>query len=209
MLLEQGGNSDVDQPLFLELFIVMQFSLQKLQDPEFVFKLESREDTAVIQLIGIRAKTYERAFIKNCIKDLTVCANIALPLPNDKSLHGVLGKRLQLEQLVACDTFILRVVQVQRLAIDGSSNTIIEEWIEHCGSILNLGYACVSNEACAFSLIKVSCAEGTTAVEAATTAKDFVSTAIVTATCVSFHSLSVTAIKCVCEREGGKVLMDE
>ena len=50
MLLQQGGNSDVDQPLFLELFIVMQFSLQKLQDPEFVFKLESREDTAVIQV---------------------------------------------------------------------------------------------------------------------------------------------------------------
>ncbi|KAG5023217.1 hypothetical protein JHK82_019119 [Glycine max] len=81
MLLEEGGNSDVDQPLFLELFIVMQFSLQKLQDPEFVFKLESREDTAVIQcltnsiggtlilLIGIRAKAYERAFIKNCIKE--------------------------------------------------------------------------------------------------------------------------------------------
>ncbi|KAG4402850.1 hypothetical protein GLYMA_02G290200v4 [Glycine max] len=49
MLLEQRGNSDVDQALFLELFIVMQFSLQKLQDPEFVFKLESGEDTAVIQ----------------------------------------------------------------------------------------------------------------------------------------------------------------
>lgn len=50
MLLEQRGNSDVDQALFLELFIVMQFSLQKLQDPEFVFKLESGEDTAVIQV---------------------------------------------------------------------------------------------------------------------------------------------------------------
>ncbi|KAG5109390.1 hypothetical protein JHK82_038613 [Glycine max] len=49
MLLEQRGNSDVDQALFLELFIVMQFSLQKLQDPEFVFKLKSGEDTTVIQ----------------------------------------------------------------------------------------------------------------------------------------------------------------
>lgn len=49
MLLEQRGNSDVDQALFLELFIVMQFSLTKLQDPEFAFKLESGEDTAVIQ----------------------------------------------------------------------------------------------------------------------------------------------------------------
>lgn len=50
MLLEQRGNSDVDQALFLELFIVMQFSLQKLQDPEFVFKLKSGEDTTVIQV---------------------------------------------------------------------------------------------------------------------------------------------------------------
>nr|XP_007142268.1 hypothetical protein PHAVU_008G266400g [Phaseolus vulgaris]ESW14262.1 hypothetical protein PHAVU_008G266400g [Phaseolus vulgaris] len=49
MLLEQRGNRDGDQTQFLELFIVMQFSLQKLQDPEFVFKLESREDAAVIQ----------------------------------------------------------------------------------------------------------------------------------------------------------------
>ncbi|KAG4965732.1 hypothetical protein JHK85_040707 [Glycine max] len=40
-----------------------------------------------------------------------------------------------------------------------------------------------------------SCAEGTTAIEVVTTAKDFVSVAIVTATCVSFHSLSVTAIE--------------
>ena len=50
MLLEQIGNRDGDQTQFLELFIVMQFSLQKLQDPEFVFKLESREDAAVIQV---------------------------------------------------------------------------------------------------------------------------------------------------------------
>ncbi|XP_022637564.1 uncharacterized protein At3g06530 isoform X2 [Vigna radiata var. radiata] len=49
MLLEQRVNRDVDQTQLLELFIVMQFSLQKLQDPEFVFKLESREDAAVIQ----------------------------------------------------------------------------------------------------------------------------------------------------------------
>ncbi|XP_061353134.1 uncharacterized protein At3g06530 [Gastrolobium bilobum] len=49
MLLEQRGNSNADQALFLELFIAMQFSLQKLQDPEFVFKLESGEDTVVIQ----------------------------------------------------------------------------------------------------------------------------------------------------------------
>lgn len=49
MLLKQRGNSDVEQALFLELFIVMQFLLQKLQGPEFVFKLESGEDTAAIQ----------------------------------------------------------------------------------------------------------------------------------------------------------------
>ncbi|KAK7300089.1 hypothetical protein RJT34_10922 [Clitoria ternatea] len=49
MLLKQRGNSNLDQELFLELFIAMQFSLQKLQDPEFVFSLESGEDTALIQ----------------------------------------------------------------------------------------------------------------------------------------------------------------
>ncbi|XP_047149419.1 uncharacterized protein At3g06530-like, partial [Vigna umbellata] len=49
MLIEQRVNRDVDQTQLLELFIVMQFSLQKLQDPEFMFKLESREDAAVIQ----------------------------------------------------------------------------------------------------------------------------------------------------------------
>ncbi|XP_027329398.1 uncharacterized protein At3g06530 isoform X2 [Abrus precatorius] len=49
MVLEQKSNSKVDQALFLELFIAMQFALQKFQDPEFVFKLESGEDTASIQ----------------------------------------------------------------------------------------------------------------------------------------------------------------
>lgn len=50
MLLEQSGNRNVDQALFLELFLAMQFSLQKFQDPEFLFKLESGEDTDVIQV---------------------------------------------------------------------------------------------------------------------------------------------------------------
>lgn len=55
MLLEQRGNSNVDQGLFLELFLAMQFMLQKFQDPEFVLKLESGEDIDVIQvLIQIR-----------------------------------------------------------------------------------------------------------------------------------------------------------
>ncbi|XP_057441205.1 uncharacterized protein At3g06530 isoform X2 [Lotus japonicus] len=49
MLLEQRGNRNVDQALLLELFLAMQFSLQKLQNPEFLFKLESGEDTVVIQ----------------------------------------------------------------------------------------------------------------------------------------------------------------
>ncbi|CAJ1971386.1 unnamed protein product [Sphenostylis stenocarpa] len=52
MLLEQWRNRDVDQTLLLELFLVMQFSLQKLQDPEFVFMLESGEDVTVIQCDG-------------------------------------------------------------------------------------------------------------------------------------------------------------
>ncbi|WJX64702.1 hypothetical protein P8452_49448 [Trifolium repens] len=49
IILEQRVNKNVDQSMFLELFLAMQFSLQKLQDPELLFKLESGEDTAVIQ----------------------------------------------------------------------------------------------------------------------------------------------------------------
>jgi U3 small nucleolar RNA-associated protein 10 len=50
IILEQRVNTNVDQSMFLELFLAMQFSLQKLQDPELLFKLESGEDTAVIQV---------------------------------------------------------------------------------------------------------------------------------------------------------------
>ncbi|CAI8586853.1 unnamed protein product [Vicia faba] len=49
IILEQRGNINVDRSMFLELFLAMQFSLQKLQDPELLFKLESGEDTVVIQ----------------------------------------------------------------------------------------------------------------------------------------------------------------
>lgn len=49
-VLEQRRNRDIDQALFLELFLAMQFALQKLQDPEFLFKLESGDDTVVIQV---------------------------------------------------------------------------------------------------------------------------------------------------------------
>ncbi|MED6160063.1 hypothetical protein PIB30_047925 [Stylosanthes scabra] len=48
-LLQQKEYSNIDQGVFLELFIAMQFTLQKLQDPEFVFTLESGENTVVIQ----------------------------------------------------------------------------------------------------------------------------------------------------------------
>lgn len=47
MLLQQLGN---DQGLFLDLFIAMQFTSHKLQDPEFLFKIESGEDADTIQV---------------------------------------------------------------------------------------------------------------------------------------------------------------
>ncbi|XP_028799979.1 uncharacterized protein At3g06530 isoform X2 [Neltuma alba] len=43
MLLQQLGNEP------LELFLAMQFTLHKLQDPEFLFKMESGEDADIIQ----------------------------------------------------------------------------------------------------------------------------------------------------------------
>ncbi|AET00469.2 uncharacterized protein At3g06530 isoform X2 [Medicago truncatula] len=46
---EQRGNKNVDQSMFLELFLAMRFCLQKLQDPELLFKLESGVDSVVIQ----------------------------------------------------------------------------------------------------------------------------------------------------------------
>ncbi|KAK7276819.1 hypothetical protein RIF29_17965 [Crotalaria pallida] len=49
MLFEKRENSNVDQRQMMELFLGMQFTLQKFQDPEFLLKLESGEDTDVIQ----------------------------------------------------------------------------------------------------------------------------------------------------------------
>lgn len=46
MLLQRLEN---DPGLFLELFLAMQFTLHKLQDPEFLVKMESGEDADVIQ----------------------------------------------------------------------------------------------------------------------------------------------------------------
>lgn len=49
---EQRGNKNVDQSMFLELFLAMRFCLQKLQDPELLFKLESGVDSVVIQVLS-------------------------------------------------------------------------------------------------------------------------------------------------------------
>ncbi|KAI9081384.1 hypothetical protein K1719_036647 [Acacia pycnantha] len=46
VLLQQLGN---DLGLFLELFLAMHFTLHELQDPEFLFKMESGKDADVIQ----------------------------------------------------------------------------------------------------------------------------------------------------------------
>ena len=48
VLLQQLGN---DPGLFPELFLAMHFTLHKLQDPEFLFKMESGKDADVIQVL--------------------------------------------------------------------------------------------------------------------------------------------------------------
>lgn len=50
MLLQQVRNGNQCQELFLELLLAMQFILHKLRDPEFSFKLESREDSDIVQV---------------------------------------------------------------------------------------------------------------------------------------------------------------
>ena len=50
MLLQQIGKGHLCQELFLELLFAMQFTLHKMQDPEFAFKLESGECSDDIQV---------------------------------------------------------------------------------------------------------------------------------------------------------------
>ncbi|XP_030935775.1 uncharacterized protein At3g06530 [Quercus lobata] len=49
MLLQQIGKGNLCQELFMELLFAMQFTLLKMQDPEFAFKLESGECSDDIQ----------------------------------------------------------------------------------------------------------------------------------------------------------------
>ncbi|KAK7852331.1 uncharacterized protein CFP56_039361 [Quercus suber] len=49
MLLQQIGKGNLCQELFMELLFAMQFTLHKMQDPEFAFKLESGECSDDIQ----------------------------------------------------------------------------------------------------------------------------------------------------------------
>uniref|UniRef100_A0A2N9G8U6 Uncharacterized protein n=1 Tax=Fagus sylvatica TaxID=28930 RepID=A0A2N9G8U6_FAGSY len=49
MLLQQIGRGNLCQELFIELLFAMQFTLHKMQDPEFAFKLKSGEDSDDIQ----------------------------------------------------------------------------------------------------------------------------------------------------------------
>jgi U3 small nucleolar RNA-associated protein 10 len=50
MLLQQIGRGNLCQELFIELLFAMQFTLHKMQDPEFAFKLKSGEDSDDIQV---------------------------------------------------------------------------------------------------------------------------------------------------------------
>lgn len=49
MLLQQIRKGNLCQELFMELLLALQFTLHKMQDPEFAFKLESGEDSDDIQ----------------------------------------------------------------------------------------------------------------------------------------------------------------
>lgn len=50
MLLQQIRKGNLCQELFMELLLALQFTLHKMQDPEFAFKLESGEDSDDIQV---------------------------------------------------------------------------------------------------------------------------------------------------------------
>lgn len=51
MMLKQIGTGIQSQELFIELLIAMRFTLHKLQDPEFAFKLVSGEDSEKVQVL--------------------------------------------------------------------------------------------------------------------------------------------------------------
>lgn len=50
MLLRQLGIDALCQELFMELMFVIQFTEHRLQDPEFLVKLDSKEESEIIQV---------------------------------------------------------------------------------------------------------------------------------------------------------------
>lgn len=50
MLLQRIRKGNLCQELFMELLLALQFTLHKMQDPEFAFKLQSGEDSDGIQV---------------------------------------------------------------------------------------------------------------------------------------------------------------
>lgn len=50
MLLQRIRKGNLCQELFMELLLALQFTLHKMQDPEFAFKLQSGEDSDDIQV---------------------------------------------------------------------------------------------------------------------------------------------------------------
>lgn len=49
-LLQQIGKGSLCQELFMELLFTLQFTVHKMEDPEFAVKLESGEDSDDIQV---------------------------------------------------------------------------------------------------------------------------------------------------------------
>lgn len=54
LLLQKIGMGNMSLELFMELLFAIQFTLQKLQDPEFAFKIKSGEDSEKIQVHGLQ-----------------------------------------------------------------------------------------------------------------------------------------------------------
>lgn len=55
------GHTSVE--LFMELLFAFLFTLQKLQDPEFAFKLESGEDSEIIQVDNLHKRSVVKSHL--------------------------------------------------------------------------------------------------------------------------------------------------
>ncbi|ONI24972.1 hypothetical protein PRUPE_2G273000 [Prunus persica] len=114
MMLKQIGTGIQSQELFIELLIAMRFTLHKLQDPEFAFKLVSGEDSEKVQATleelmeqvvslqqSVDARRKKKGIhvsirkeLKECMHDVLRTITIAMMPPTHfKSITKLLGHR--------------------------------------------------------------------------------------------------------------------